>query len=177
MKALSVFLLSLALIGKDARNVAIGDSITAGYWGSLGAMSYPGRIGAINLGIPGYTSQQVLWYEMRPAADNFYPGSWLLVMAGTNDLLTGVPAPSLESNVSQIVSMGKQIGFKVMVLTIPSIGGKEALYNSWIILGGSGADKVCDITRVVTFGSDGIHPDPAGYARIANVVSGCLGRE
>lgn len=184
LAAVALFLwLSLAVqsqSGPLVHRAAVGDSLTVGFWHSQGH-SWPAQVGAVNLGVAGYTSNQVLWYEVPTALRTLPRGGWILALMGTNDILLGTPESVLEGNASLIVAEGHENGLKVMLLSIPPATGyvfrpagfdsQRALYNSWLPT--AGADSFCDAGSVpMPFGSDGLHP--LDYTPIASEVLECL---
>lgn len=163
--------------GED-RVVFFGDSITEG--GNL-AQAFPGRP-YINRGISGQNTSQML---RRFRADVVDPNPRVVViLAGTNDIASGVPLEKIESNIAAMADMAGAKGTRVVlasVLPVRDIREDTSLrrpeqiraLNEW--LKGFSAEKglvYLDYFSAMSDGDgllrpemspDGLHPNAKGY--------------
>lgn len=168
--------------------VAFGDSLTEGF-GVDPSASYPAilqreldrrglRYRVVNLGVSGETSTNGLArvegvIALQPAA--------VIVEFGANDGLRGLPVAVTRANLARIIEALKGAGARVVLagMTLPPnygpeyIQGFEGMYKDLaakyevalipFLLEGVGGDG-----RYMQ--SDGLHPNAAGYARVADNV-------
>lgn len=163
--------------------VAFGDSLTEGYGASQGH-DYPALLGQ-RLGIPiqnfgkgGETSSDALQRAGQIAAE-LKPRVVLLCFGG-NDSLQGEPASRTFANLGQLIDRFHSEGSFVVLLGVRSASLRDknaahfrALAKTKRVL------HVPDILKGLAFKpvymSDAIHPNDAGYARIAERVEKALG--
>jgi lysophospholipase L1-like esterase len=163
--------------------VMMGDSITEGWQGGDPAFF---RLGIVNRGIGGQTSQQML--------TRFYPDVVRLkpklvhIMAGTNDIAGNTGPNELaqyKDNITAMVDIAKANGIRVILGSVPPTNRMAwkpevtpapwvAQMNAWLrdfahqrniqyvdyhtmLVGAEGALNP-------QYGSDGVHPDAKGYA-------------
>jgi acyl-CoA thioesterase I len=160
--------------------VCFGDSITAGV-GSAGKGTYPERLSAllgvpvVNAGVPGDTAGDG---RARLAAV-LARDPWLVIVEfGGNDLLRQVPAKRTEADLRAVVEGVLDAGAVPMLVAVdnpvPLIGARLGdLYDR---LGERyGVPVVGGVLREIladrALKSDEIHPNPAGYARLAEAVA------
>jgi acyl-CoA thioesterase I len=160
--------------------VCLGDSITAGV-GAGGGATYPQRLAellgvpVVNAGVPGDTAAQG---RARVAAV-LAKDPWLVIIElGGNDLLQRVPVERTEADLAAIVAA---------VLDAGAVPLLVAVDNPMPILGrhlGEVYERVGDRYRVPvvdgvlrdiladrSLKSDEIHPNAAGYAKLAAAVA------
>ena len=150
------------VFGQQKNIVALGDSLTAGYYNSFGADSYPFQLGQYfpgsmvsNYGIPGETSSGVLTTEIPQIVGMNYPG-WdniFILWIGYNGWDQPNSLSVLQANVINIISQAKNLGFKTMILTLtpslyalqgPTFPQFRESQNQWILSGQSSADIICN---------------------------------
>ena len=165
--------------------VALGDSLTAGpglrpeetypalLQARAAAHGYPHQV--VNAGISGDTTAGGL----RRLDSALVPDARVLILAlGANDGLSGVPVETVRRNLSQIIERARARGIAVLLCgmeTPPSHGWRYSLdfhfifpelaaqYNVPLmpfLLSGVVGDAAYNL-------ADGIHPNAAGAARIA----------
>lgn len=102
--------------GDATKVLAIGDSITAGWYG----MALNGLLGTshrvINAGVSGDTTIQMLarWTGGLRAGGE----SWLVLLGGTNDLAQSYSAASIAANLSTMISDARADGRRVVISTV-----------------------------------------------------------
>jgi acyl-CoA thioesterase-1 len=175
----------LAACGPDAPNldspgrtiVCFGDSITAGVGAGAGE-GYPDRLAArlgvevVNAGVPGDTSSDGLARLDGVLAQN----PWLVIVElGGNDLLRQVPMERTEKAMRQILD--RLIASRVVPVLVEihgPFGGRyrdlferlEEDYEVPLV-----EDALPDILADPRLKADSIHPNAAGYARLAEAVA------
>ena len=118
---------------KDGQKVAfMGDSITAGGWGSpagyvrlvIAGLEANGiKATPVPAGIGGHKSNQMLERLKRDALDN--KPDWMTLSCGVNDVwhgAKGVPLDQYKVNITAIIDQCQAAGVKVMILTATVIG-------------------------------------------------------
>ncbi|HXU34155.1 MAG TPA: GDSL-type esterase/lipase family protein [Thermoanaerobaculia bacterium] len=188
-RALPIVLLSLALVAGCRREipnldspgttiVAFGDSITAGYGADGPGTTYPERLAerigrpVINAGVPGDTTADALARIEPMLAEN----PWLVIVElGGNDLLQQVPIERTEANLSAIVERLLAARTVPVLIEIhgPFGGGRYAdlferlgdKYHVPVL-----EDALPEILSDRTLKSDEIHPNAAGYEKLAQAV-------
>jgi len=166
-----------------------GDSLTAGF-GSVTGRPYAKHLqdmvadssirfcneagsGATTLLINTNISRQQSFYNAAHTENKAF------VLAGTNDLRTGVTPATITTRQTSIVTSLKTTGFDTYIMTIPpgaSVNETDRLTVNASINGGStGADHVIDIGSDARFlvGTnfyDGLHFNDAGNAIVAELI-------
>lgn len=195
MKRLFVFLVASALLAgcggsktrlekldSGAVILAFGDSLTFGT-GAGPAESYPAvlerSIGrkVVNAGVPGETSGQGL--ERLPEVLDEVKPKLLILCHGGNDFLRRLDDAKAASNVREMIRVARGKGIPVVLLATP----KPGLPPSIPMFYGDIATELAvpfeeAVIRTVLFDnslkSDMVHPNGAGYARIADAVEKVL---
>ena len=124
----SVFPTQAEILVKDGQKVAfMGDSITAGGWGSPGGyvrlvvagLEANGvKVTPIPAGISGHKSNQMLARLQKDALDK--KPDWMTLSCGVNDVwhgTNGVPLDRYKTNITAILDQCQAAGTKVVVLT------------------------------------------------------------
>lgn len=169
----------LAKLPEDAVILAFGDSLTRGN-GSSGGSEYPAQLQlltgrkVINGGVPGEVSGQGL--ERLPALlEETHPQLMVLVHGG-NDLLRRLPDGALEANLRAMIRLAREKGVQVVMLGVPQpallfMSGAE-IYPRVAREEGVPIDPVslAGILADEQYKSDPIHPNDAGYRRMAEAV-------
>lgn len=162
--------------------LAFGDSLTHGT-GARDYQSYPAvladRTGraVINAGVPG--EETVNGLRRLPRVLERHQPDLLVLMHGGNDILRKRDPAVTEANLREMIVMARERDIPVAMIAVPNIG---------IFL--SSADfyeSIADDMRVPTedeiladllgdnrYKSDHVHPNAAGYARIAEAVEALL---
>jgi acyl-CoA thioesterase-1 len=158
--------------------VAIGDSLTAGHY-LAPEESWPVRLGAllgrpvVNLGVSGETAEQI---RDRIAREGLPPSpSLVLVCAGANDILRGMPEEPMLVALRDLVRRGRETGAPVVVIGLESYRHPQRTFDHGAafrrLAEENGAGYVPDLTGGVftdrSLMRDAIHPNGAGNAAIA----------
>lgn len=162
--------------------LAFGDSITAGSGAGQGE-SYPsvlsGLIGhtVINGGVPGDTTDGGL-ARLQDLLDEHRPALVVLCLGG-NDLLQRADEARIVANLRTMIDMIKASGSDVVLIGVPSPGlvlstapFYEDLAREFNIP--CECEAVADILSSPGLKSDQIHPNAAGYRRMAEAVAEVL---
>ncbi|HEX2254803.1 MAG TPA: GDSL-type esterase/lipase family protein [Thermoanaerobaculia bacterium] len=185
LAALALPLAALACGGPDVPNlhsdgstiVCLGDSITAGV-GAAADEAYPARLAellgveVVNAGVSGDTTADGLArLDAALAAD-----PWLVIVGlGGNDMLRRLPAERAEENLRALVDGVLAAGAVPMLVEIEGpFGGAygamfdrlEEDYDLPVV-----EDVLGDILTDRALKSDAIHPNAAGYDRLARAVA------
>lgn len=152
--------------------VALGDSLTAGWYNSLND-PYPYKLSDLlnmprsrsyDLGVAGYRTDQVNTNEL-PTALSLYNATLgenlALYWAGINDCLQSISLSTAEANINTAISALHAIGYKTMVLdltpqnyngTMPPEPGTcpafQIALNAYIMSGSTGADVAVDVNTL-----------------------------
>lgn len=131
--ALCVLSAHAEILVKDGQKIAfMGDSITAGGWGSPGGyvklvvagLEANGvKVTPIPAGISGHKSDQMLARLKKDALDK--QPNWMTLSCGVNDVwhgARGIPLDQYKQNISAILDQCAAAGTKVVVLTATVIG-------------------------------------------------------
>ncbi len=169
----------LAPLPGDARVLAFGDSLTRGTGAGAADASYPAllaeRIGreVINAGEPG--EQSAAGLERLPAILDRETPDLLLLCHGGNDLLRNRDEDALRDNLRQMVSLARDRDIPVLMIAVPARAlplRSAGLYRDLadeldlpLV-----ADAVADILASRDLRADPVHPNSAGYARLAEAV-------
>lgn len=161
---------------KNTTIVAFGDSLVYGQGSTAGNDFVTGlakRIGRpiANLGVPGDTTADGV---ARIAEVEALDPGLVLVLLGGNDTLRRVPVETTEKNLQKLISSFQARGAVVVFIGVRGgvLGGgeRETMYER--VAEEYGAIYVPDILAGILLKPelmhDGIHPNDAGYARIAD---------
>ncbi|MFE8584691.1 GDSL-type esterase/lipase family protein [Sphingomonas sp. NCPPB 2930] len=176
------------------RIVFMGDSITQNWVDRAPGFFTPGRIGR---GISGQTTSQML-LRFRQDVIDLKPAV-VQIMAGTNDI-AGNTGPTtdaqVQGNIMSMVELAQAHGIRVILASIPPADHFEwkpgvnpapriAAMNQWLKdyaarIGATYADywSVLHVGDALNpaYGSDGVHPNAAGYAAMAPVADAAIRR-
>ncbi|MEG3092592.1 SGNH/GDSL hydrolase family protein [Sphingomonas sp. PB1R3] len=181
-----------APVAGQPRIVFMGDSITEGWVGKMPQFFVPNRIGR---GISGQTTSQML-LRFRQDVIDLKPAV-VQIMAGTNDI-AGNTGPTtdaqVQGNIMSMVELAQAHGIRVILASIPPADHFEwkpglptapriAALNMWLKdyaarVGATYADywSVLHVGDALNpaYGTDGVHPNAAGYAAMAPVADGAI---
>ncbi len=152
--------------------LAFGDSLTYGY-NAKPDESYPAVLSrlsgynVINAGIPAETSNDGL--KRLPALLKNERIGLMILCFGGNDILQGLSMESLKSNLKTMISMAKQKGIEVLLISVPNLGifGLSALDLYEEVADEEEipllSEVLSDILSQPALKSDQIHPNAKGY--------------
>ena len=172
----------LAPLAEDAVVLAFGDSLTHGTGAGSGE-SYPevlsGLIGrtVVNAGVPGEVSTDGL-LRLHALLDREQP-ALLLLCHGGNDQLQRLDPARLADNLRAMIREARDRNIAVVLIAVPAPGlslRPLPLYAGIADEFGLAADleTVADILGDRALKSDYIHPNAAGYRRLALAVADLL---
>jgi len=169
-------------LDSGATVLAFGDSLTFGT-GATPAESYPAvlerSIGrkVVNAGVPGETSAQGL--ERLPATLDEVKPKLVLLCHGGNDFLRRLDDAQAAANVRGMIQLARERGIPVVLIATPKPGlppSVPAFYGE--IAAELKVPYDDGVLRSVLLDnalkSDMVHPNAAGYARIAAAVEKLL---
>ncbi len=169
----------LAPLGPEAVVLAFGDSLTFGT-GAAPQESYPAilseRLGrrVINAGVPGEISSAGL--ARLPRMLEEHRPDLVILIHGGNDFLRRLDPAGVEANLKGMVDLCRASGAEVVLVGVPQLGlflSAPPLYGE--IAGAYGipceVDVLPEILADRSLKSDPIHPNAAGYARLADVLA------
>ena len=169
-------------LDSGATVLAFGDSLTFGT-GATPAESYPAvlerSIGrkVVNAGVPGETSAQGL--ERLPATLDEVRPKLVLLCHGGNDFLRRLDDAQAAANVRGMIQLARERGIPVVLIATPKPGlppSVPAFYGE--IAAELKVPYEDGVLRSVLLDnalkSDMVHPNAAGYARIAAAVEKIL---
>ena len=169
-------------LDSGATVLAFGDSLTFGT-GAAPAESYPAvlerSIGrkVVNAGVPGETSAQGL--ERLPATLDEVKPKLVLLCHGGNDFLRRLDDAQAAANVRGMIQLARERGIPVVLIATPKPGlppSVPAFYGE--IAAELKVPYDDGVLRSVLLDnalkSDMVHPNAAGYARIAAAVEKVL---
>ena len=172
----------LPRIAPDAVVLAFGDSLTFGT-GASPAEAYPATLERIiarkvvAAGVPGETSVQGL--QRLPAVLEEVKPQLLILCHGGNDFLRKTGEDAAANNVRAMIRLAQGQGIAVMLIATPKPGFGTAKVKFYEELGKEFSipvetDVLADVLGSNKFKSDLVHPNAAGYARIAEAVAEVL---
>ena len=169
----------LPRLAENAIILAFGDSITHGN-GAQENQSYPAVLSkltghpVINAGVPGEVSAQ--GRERLPALLDRQRPDLLLLCHGGNDFLRRINGDITRKNIEAMIEAAAQRNIPVILIGVPELGlfflESAELYSEI-------ADKyelvyegeiLPDVESDTALKSDQIHPNAAGYQRIAEAI-------
>ncbi|MFC1592184.1 arylesterase [Thermodesulfobacteriota bacterium] len=175
----------IAPLGPDAVVLAFGDSLTYGH-GAKEQESYPavlerltGRT-VINAGVPGEVTRQG---RMRlPGLLDEHRPDLLLLCHGGNDMLKKLGDDQAAGNLQYMIDAARQRGIDVVLIGVPRPGLvlSTAQFYADVAKRNNIACEEGIVTDILASGalkSDYIHPNAAGYRRMAEAVFALLREE
>ena len=173
---------SIVPLAANAVILAYGDSLTYGTGAGAGK-SYPDVLSAlinrkvINAGVPGETSVQGL-ARLAATLDEAKPDLLILIHGG-NDYLRRQPESALKENLSQMITIASARSIPVVLMSVPkpAIFLKPAkVYRELAEQYQLPLDDVTlsEILADRALKSDQVHPNAAGYRRIAEKLQALL---
>jgi lysophospholipase L1-like esterase len=169
---------SLPRLGPEAVILAFGDSLTYGTGAGEGE-AYPVVLArllglrVINAGVPGEISEEGV--ARLPALLEEHRPDLVVLCHGGNDLLRRLDAEALRGNLRRMIAAIHSAGGEVVLVGVPQPG----LFLAAAPLYGEVAKEfrlsyedevLSDILDDRTLKSDAIHPNAAGYSRLAEAL-------
>jgi acyl-CoA thioesterase-1 len=159
--------------------LAFGDSLTSGK-GAATQDTYPSVLShitgyqVINAGIPGELSATGL--ERLPAALKSHQPALVILCHGGNDMLQKRSRDETVANLDAMIAMIKQSGADVILVGVPEPGifvNTASFYGELAEQHGIPYDDetIAAILEDALLKSDYIHPNAAGYRKMAEAVS------
>ena len=162
----------------EAVIVAFGDSLTAGYGAEVG-QDYPAVLAklsgwqVVNAGVPGELSAAGL--ARLPSVLSEHRPALVILCHGGNDILGGAAPEAIAANLEAMIQLCRGAGADVLLVSVPQ---KGLLLNSAPFYaelarrqGVPCNDKImAQILSKGSLKSDYIHPNAAGYAKIADAL-------
>jgi acyl-CoA thioesterase I len=174
----------LAPLSADGIVLAFGDSLTFGT-GARPEESYPAVLGqligkkVVNAGVPGEVTAEGR-ARLPSALDEHRPALMILCLGG-NDFLHHLDEKETEANLREMVRMARERGIGVLLVGVPRLGfGLEvpSLYRNIAQDAGIPLEEK-SLERILadkSLKSDPIHPNAAGYRRLAEALVRALQR-
>jgi len=172
----------LARLAPDAVVLAFGDSLTAGVGANPGE-SYPARLETLigrkvmSSGVPGETSAAGL--ARLPAALDEAKPQLVILCEGGNDFLQKLDEAQAASNVRAMVRLAQSRGAQVVLVAVPKPGLLPSPADFYAAIAKELAvpNEENALKKILTdnnLKSDLVHPNAAGYARLAEAVAALL---
>lgn len=172
----------LPLLSKDAVILAFGDSLTFGT-GADPAQSYPAVLGelinrrVVNSGVPGEVTTEGL--SRLPEVLERERPALLLLCHGGNDQLRRQNLQQMANNIKEMIHLARQRGIAVILIAVPEPGLSLSPSSIYMKISKEMSvpieeDALSDILSTRSLKSDFIHPNAAGYRRLAESIAALL---
>jgi len=172
----------LARLAPDAVVLAFGDSLTAGV-GANPSESYPARLQAIigrkvvSSGVPGETTAAGL--ERLPAALDETKPQLVILCEGGNDFLQKLDEAQAVDNLRAMVRLARSRGAQVVLIAVPKPGllPSAAEFYASVAKEFGVPHEENALRKILTdneLKSDLVHPNAAGYAKLAEAIASLL---
>jgi len=171
----TAFAVNIAPLGGHSVILAFGDSITHGTGADAGA-SYPAvlekllGVTVVNAGVPGELSKEGTG-RLQDLLEEYRP-SLVIICHGGNDLIQGRPYREISENLRKMARAVKRRAADLVVVGVPEPGlpmavpsfYEEIAHETGSLFEGRSLRR---ILLDPSLKSDLIHPNAAGYARLA----------
>ncbi|MBL8521304.1 MAG: arylesterase [Betaproteobacteria bacterium] len=162
--------------------LAFGDSLTHGT-GATPAQAYPAQLAAligrkvVNAGVPGEISADGL--ARLPEAIEEHQPKLLILCHGGNDFLRKLGDETAAANVRAMIRLAQSKGISVVLMATPKPGLSVAPPKFYAEIAQEFAlpfegDVLGEVLSDSGLKSDLVHPNAAGYARMAEALSKLL---
>jgi lysophospholipase L1-like esterase len=173
----------MAKLPGDAVILAFGDSLTYGT-GASRQQNYPSVLAqltsmqVINAGVPGEISRDGL--ARLPALLDEHQPQLLILIHGGNDVIRKIPREETIGNLKQMIAAARQRNIQVMLLGVPQPGlfllssadmYAQVMEDERVP---ANLDILPDILADSDLKSDLIHPNAAGYRKLAEGIAESL---
>jgi lysophospholipase L1-like esterase len=166
----------------DAVVLAFGDSLTSGT-GANPNESYPVRLEAligrkvVSSGVPGETSAEGL--ARLPAVIEESKPQLVILCEGGNDFLRKLDEAQAAENLRAMIRLAKAHGAQVVLIAVPKPGLLPSPADFYASVAKEFAlpHEESALKKILTdnaLKSDLVHPNAAGYARLAEAVAALL---
>ncbi|MGD8581692.1 MAG: arylesterase [Gammaproteobacteria bacterium] len=163
-------------LGDDAVILAFGDSLTFGT-GAKQEQAYPVQLQTlvsrtvINAGIPGEITRNGL--RRLPTLLKQHQPELVIICHGGNDILRRLNLQQTRSNIQQMIDISRAHGAQVVLVGVPEFGlflSSAEFYTELAEHNHLPIENtvLSEILKNNTWKSDQIHPNAAGYNRMAN---------
>ncbi len=172
----------LARLAPDAVVLAFGDSLTFGTGANPGE-SYPARLEAligrrvVSSGVPGETSAEGL--ARLPLVIEESKPQLVILCEGGNDFLRKLDEAQAAENLRAMIRVAKTHGAQVVLIAVPRPGllPSPADFYASVAREFAVPHEESALKNILTdnaLKSDLVHPNAAGYARLAEAVAALL---
>ena len=172
----------LPALAKSDVVVAFGDSITFGT-GAEPRESYPAVLeqmigrNVVNAGVPGEVTAEGL--SRLPQVLDANKPALLILCHGGNDTLRQLSRVRAADNIREMIRLARQRGVAVVLIAVPSLGLSVSPAPMYRDIAKElkiplEEKTLSDILADGSFKSDLIHPNAAGYRRLAEAVATLL---
>lgn len=162
--------------------LAFGDSLTYGT-GARDYQSYPAVLAkgtgrtVINAGMPGEETDKGL-RRLLGLLDRHRP-DLLILCHGGNDILRKRDAASTEANLREMIRLARERNVAVVMIAVPDIGLFLSPADFYEQIAADMQvpienDILAEVLGENRYKSDYVHPNAAGYARLAEAVQALL---
>ena len=172
----------VAKLGASDVVLAFGDSLTYGT-GARSEDSYPVVLGqligrtVVRAGVPGEMTAGGL--QRLPGVLDEYQPRLVIICLGGNDMLRKVAPANIEANLREILQLIKSRGLDVMLIGVPAPGLITSAPQFYEKLAQEfrvpyEGKVVTSVLYKAELKSDPVHPNAAGYRRMAEAVAKLL---
>ncbi len=169
---------------QNALVLAFGDSLTYGTGASADA-SYPAVLSGlidrrvIRSGVPGEVTEA--GRRRLPSVISQYQPALVILCHGGNDILRRVPESTAEANLRAMITQAQAAGAQVVLVGVPKPGvflSDAPVYKRLAEEFGLPylEETLADILESNSLKSDAIHPNAAGYRKLAEDIAALLRR-
>ena len=174
----------LPLLSKDAVVLAFGDSLTFGT-GADPAQSYPAVLEelinrrVVNAGVPGEVTSEGL--SRLPEVLEREKPALLLLCHGGNDQLRRQNLQIMANNIKEMIHLVRERGIAVLLIAVPEPGLSLSPSSVYMKIAKEMSvpieeDALSEILSTRSLKSDFIHPNAAGYRRLAESIAVLLSK-